>query len=110
LQIPGPTNIPDRVLRAMDRPIVDHRGPEFAALTQAVLPGLRAVFGTREGAVVLYPGSGNGAWEAALVNTLSPSDRVLAFNHGSFSAGFAQAARNLGFAVDEVSLRWGQEL
>jgi len=110
LQIPGPTNVPDRVLRAMDRPVIDHRGPELAALTREILPGLREVFGTRDGAVLLYPGSGTGAWESALVNTLAPGDRVLAFDHGSFSAGFAQAARNLGYAVDLVPLRWGQDL
>jgi alanine-glyoxylate transaminase/serine-glyoxylate transaminase/serine-pyruvate transaminase len=110
LQIPGPTNVPDRVLRAMDRPVIDHRGPELAALTSEILPGLRDVFGTRDGAILLYPGSGTGAWESALVNTLAPGDRVLAFDHGTFSAGFAQAARNLGYAVDLVPLRWGQEL
>jgi alanine-glyoxylate transaminase/serine-glyoxylate transaminase/serine-pyruvate transaminase len=110
LQIPGPTNIPDRILRAMDRPVVDHRSPEFAALTREVLPGLREVFGTSRGAVVLYPASGTGAWEASLVNVLAPGDRVLAFNYGHFSALFAQTARNLGFEVDEVPLRWGQEL
>lgn len=110
LQIPGPTNIPDRVLRAMDRPIIDHRGPEFAALTKAILPGMKAIFGTRDGSVALFPGSGTGAWEASLVNVLAPGDRVLSFNHGQFSALFAQTARNLGFVVDEVPLRWGQEL
>jgi alanine-glyoxylate transaminase/serine-glyoxylate transaminase/serine-pyruvate transaminase len=92
----------------MDRPVLDHRSPEFAALTLEILPKLRAVFGTKEGAVVLYPASGTGAWEAGLVNVLSPGDRVLSFNCGYFSAGFAQAARNLGLAVDEVPLRWGQ--
>ncbi|MDP9374585.1 MAG: aminotransferase class V-fold PLP-dependent enzyme [Chloroflexota bacterium] len=110
LQIPGPTNVPDRILRAMDRPVIDHRGPAFAELTKAILPGLRQVFGTREGAVVLYPSSGTGAWEASLVNVLAPGDRVLAFNYGHFSALFAQTARNLGYEVDEVPLRWGQEL
>src|SRR3712207_4478352 len=110
LQIPGPTNVPDRVLRAMDRAVIDHRGPEFAGLTQEILPPLRQVWGTREGAVVLYPASGTGSWEAALVNVLRPGDRVLAFNYGQFSAGFAQAARNLGFAVDEVPLPWGSDL
>lgn len=110
LQIPGPTNVPDRVLRAMDRPVIDHRGPEFADLTRQILPKLQQVFGTRVGAVVIYPASGTGAWEAALVNVLAPGDRVLAFDHGHFSLGFAQAARNLGFAVDLVPLRWGQEL
>ena len=110
LQIPGPTNVPDRILRAMDRPVVDHRGPEFAALTQAILPGLRRVFGTRDGAPVIYPASGTGAWEAALVNVLAPGERVLAFDHGHFSAQFAQTARDLGFEVDLVPLRWGQEV
>jgi alanine-glyoxylate transaminase/serine-glyoxylate transaminase/serine-pyruvate transaminase len=114
LQIPGPTNVPDRVLRAMDRPVIDHRGPEFAALTKEILPLLRTVFGTRGGPnggePILYPSSGTGAWEAALVNVLAPGDRVLAFNYGHFSAQFAQTARNLGFDVDEVPLRWGQAL
>jgi alanine-glyoxylate transaminase/serine-glyoxylate transaminase/serine-pyruvate transaminase len=110
LQIPGPTNVPDRILRAMDRPVVDHRGPEFAELTKEILPPLREIFGTRGGAVVLYPSSGTGAWEASLVNVLAPGERVLAFNHGHFSALFAQTARNLGYEVDEVPLRWGQEL
>jgi alanine-glyoxylate transaminase/serine-glyoxylate transaminase/serine-pyruvate transaminase len=114
LQIPGPTNVPDRVLRAMDRAVIDHRGPEFAALTKEILPLLRAVFGTaggpEGGEPILYPASGTGAWEAALVNVLAPGDRVLAFTHGHFSAQFAQTARNLGFHVDEVPLRWGQAL
>lgn len=82
LQIPGPTNVPDRVLRAIDRPTIDHRGPEFAELTREVLAGLQEVFQTRS-RVVIYPGSGSGAWEAALVNTLSPGDEVLGFDHGS---------------------------
>ena len=112
LQIPGPTNVPDRVLRAMDRPVIDHRGPEFAALTKQILPLLRTVFGTRGGPSggepILYPSSGTGAWEAALVNVLASGDRVLAFTYGHFSAQFAQTARNLGFHVDDVPLRWGQ--
>ena len=110
LQIPGPTNVPDRVLRAMGRPVIDHRSPEFAALTREILPPLQAVFGTTQGHVVLYPASGTGAWEAALVNVLAPGSRVLAFDYGHFSALFAQTARNLGFVVDEVPLRWGQAL
>lgn len=108
LQIPGPTNVPDRILRAMDRPVIDHRSPEFAELTMELLPMLRPLFGTREAAIVVYPASGTGAWEAALTNALGHGDRVLAYNYGQFSAGFAEAARNLGFTVDEVSLRWGQ--
>jgi alanine-glyoxylate transaminase / serine-glyoxylate transaminase / serine-pyruvate transaminase len=108
LQIPGPTNIPDRVLRAMDRPVVDHRSPEFAQLTEDVRVGLRRVFGTQDGAPMLYPASGTGATEAALVNALAPGDRVLVFNYGIFSGGMAVIARKFGFAVDEVPLRWGQ--
>jgi len=110
LQIPGPTNIPDRVLRAMDRPVIDHRGPEFAALTETVRLGLRRVFGTRDGVPMLYPGSGTGAIEAALVNTLSPGDRVLVFNYGVFSGGLAMIAGKFGFVVDEVVLGYGKTL
>lgn len=110
LQIPGPTNVPDRVLRAMDRPVVDHRGAEFAELTQAVRKGMRAVFKTAEGVPLLYPASGTGATEAALVNVLAPGDRVLVFTYGLFCNGLATIARKFGFVVDEVPLRWGQEL
>jgi alanine-glyoxylate transaminase / serine-glyoxylate transaminase / serine-pyruvate transaminase len=110
LQIPGPTNIPDRVLRAMDRPVIDHRGPEFAALTETVRSGLRRVFGTQDGVPMLYPGSGTGAIEASLVNTLGPGDRVLVYNYGVFSGGMAMVARKFGFDVDEVVLRYGQTL
>jgi alanine-glyoxylate transaminase / serine-glyoxylate transaminase / serine-pyruvate transaminase len=108
LQIPGPTNIPDRVLRAMDRPIVDHRSPEFAQLTEDVRAGMRRVFGTRDGAPMLYPASGTGATEAALVNALAPGDRVLTFDYGHFSAGLGVIARKFGFEVDEIKMRWGQ--
>ena len=76
LQIPGPTNVPDRVLRAISRPTIDHRGPEFATLAGELLEEIRPVFGTTA-EVVIYPSSGTGAWEAALVNTLSPGDRVV---------------------------------
>ena len=110
LQIPGPTNIPDRVLRAMDRPVVDHRSPEFAQLTEDVRRGLRRVFGTRDGAPMLYPASGTGATEAAFVNVLRPGDRVLVFNYGLFSGAMAGIARKFGFEVNEVPLRWGQAL
>src|SRR3712207_9407968 len=84
LQIPGPTNVPDRVLRAMDFPTIDHRGPEFARLGLEVLEAVKPAFGTT-GPVAIYPSSGTGAWEAALVNTLSPGDRVVAFENGHFS-------------------------
>src|ERR1700680_3962708 len=93
LQTPGPTNTPHRVLRAMDRPIVDHRSPEFAQLTEDVRVGMRRVFGTRDGAPMLYPASGTGATEAALVNALAPGDRVLTFDYGVFSAGLGVIAR-----------------
>lgn len=73
LQIPGPTNVPDRILRAMDRPTIDHRGPEFAALGLECLEGIKAVFQTTSGQVFIYPASGTGGWEAAIVNTLSPA-------------------------------------
>ncbi len=110
LQIPGPTNIPDRVLRAMDRPVIDHRGPEFAALTETVRSGLREVFGTRDGVPMLYPGSGTGAIEASLVNVLSPGDRVLVYNYGVFSAGLGNIARRFGIDVDEVVLGYGKTI
>jgi alanine-glyoxylate transaminase/serine-glyoxylate transaminase/serine-pyruvate transaminase len=107
LQIPGPTNVPERVLRAMHHDVVDHRGPEFAALVTSILPDLARVFKTASGRVIIYPTSGTGAWEASLVNTLAPGDRVLAFDIGHFSALFSQTARNLGLVVDEIPGRWG---
>lgn len=110
LQIPGPTNVPERVLRAMDRAVIDHRSPAFGALVRGVLPDLARVFKTERGRVIVYPTSGTGAWEASLVNVLAPGARVLAFDHGHFSAQFAAAARNLGFTVDVVPLRWGQSV
>ena len=105
LQIPGPTNTPDRVLRAMAQPTIDHRSAEFAALGRAVLDGLKPIFQT-SGAVVIFPASGTGAWEASLVNTLSPGDRVLAFDIGEFSRGWAEVARRLGLDVEIVPGDW----
>jgi alanine-glyoxylate transaminase/serine-glyoxylate transaminase/serine-pyruvate transaminase len=106
LQIPGPTNVPDRVLRAMDQAVIDHRGPEFAALTRDVLDGVRHVFQT-SGAVVVFPSSGTGACEAALVNTLSPGDRVLIFETGWFShVAWRKVAENVGLCVDYVPGTW----
>ena len=106
LQIPGPTNIPDRVLRAMDHPVVDHRGPEFAKLSREVLETLRPVFQTRV-PVIIYPSSGTGACEAALVNTLSPGDRVLIFETGWFShIAWRVVAERLGLIVDYVPGTW----
>jgi alanine-glyoxylate transaminase / serine-glyoxylate transaminase / serine-pyruvate transaminase len=105
LQIPGPTNVPDRILRAMDQPVIDHRGPEFAALTAEVLEGLQGVFQTT-GPIVIYPSSGTGAAEAALVNMLSPADRVLIFETGHFSQAWRQIADRLGLDVDYVPGNW----
>ncbi|TAM78201.1 aminotransferase class V-fold PLP-dependent enzyme [bacterium] len=105
LQIPGPTNVPDRVLRAADLPTIDHRGPEFPRLVFDVLEGLRAVFQTT-GPVIVYPSSGTGAWEAALVNTLSPGDRVLAFETGHFATLWRKMAEALGLAVTFVPGDW----
>src|SRR5690349_24526546 len=84
LQIPGPTLVPERVMRAMAQAVIDHRGPTFGALVTDCLAGLKDVFQTTRGQIVVYPGSGTGAWEASLVNTLSPGDRVLAVVNGHF--------------------------
>ncbi len=106
LQIPGPTNVPDRVLRAMDRPVIDHRAPEFATLVKRLLPDLARVFGTDRGKPVIFPASGTGAWEASLVNTLAPGDRVLAFDNGHFAAGFAKVAQDHKIKVDLLPTDW----
>jgi alanine-glyoxylate transaminase/serine-glyoxylate transaminase/serine-pyruvate transaminase len=105
LQIPGPTNVPDRVLRAIAQPTIDHRGPDFAELTRDLLQRVKPVFGT-SGPVVIYPSSGTGAWEAALVNTLSPGDRVLAFETGHFASLWREMAERLGLVVDFVPGDW----
>lgn len=105
LQIPGPTNVPDRVLRAMAQPTIDHRSLEFAALGRRVLTGLQRVFQT-SGPVVIYPASGTGAWEAALVNTLSPGDRVLTFETGEFARLWAELARRIGLDVQTIDTDW----
>src|SRR2546427_12580269 len=106
LQIPGPTNVPDRVLRAMAQPVIDHRGPEFARLTAEVLDKIRPVFQT-SGPVIIYPSSGTGACEAAFVNTLSPGDRVLIFETGWFShIAWRRVAENLGLDVEYVPGTW----
>jgi alanine-glyoxylate transaminase/serine-glyoxylate transaminase/serine-pyruvate transaminase len=105
LQIPGPTNVPGRILRAMAQPTIDHRGQEFARLGHEVLEGLKAVFKT-SGNVVIFPASGTGAWEAALVNTLSPGDRVLMFETGQFAALWREMAGKLGLDVAYVPGDW----
>ena len=105
LQIPGPTNVPDRILRAMSRPTIDHRGPEFGRMAREVIEGLQQVFKT-SGAVVIYPSSGTGAWEAALVNTLSPGDTVLMFETGHFATLWRNMAARLGLRVEFVPGDW----
>lgn len=105
LQIPGPTNVPERVLCAMDRAVVDHRGPGFAAFARELLDDLQAVFAT-SGPVLVFPGSGSGAWEAALVNTLSPGDRVLTFDQGFFASGWRDVAEGYGLTVDVIANDW----
>jgi alanine-glyoxylate transaminase / serine-glyoxylate transaminase / serine-pyruvate transaminase len=105
LQIPGPTNVPDRVLRAMDRPVIDHRGPEFAQMAAEVLESVKSIFKTKN-PVVIYPASGSGAWEAAIVNTLSPGDRVLVFETGQFSSLWRDIALRHGLVVDYIPGNW----
>ena len=105
LQIPGPTNVPDHVLRAIDRPTIDHRGPDFGRLGRDVLERIRLVFKTR-GPVVIYPASGTGAWEAALVNTLSPGDRVLMAETGHFAALWKRLAERLGLVPEFLPGDW----
>jgi len=105
LQIPGPTNVPDRVLRAIDNPTIDHRGPDFAQLGRDTLARLKHVFGT-SGPVIIYPASGTGAWEAALVNTLSPGDRVLMCRTGWFANLWKEMAERLGLEPLFVETDW----
>ena len=106
LQIPGPTNVPDRVLRALARPTIDHRGPEFAALSLGILESLRPVFQTRS-PVIMFPSSGTGGCEAALVNTLSPGDHNLIAETGWFShKAWRQVAEKIGLVVDYLPGDW----
>src|SRR3989338_10424363 len=107
LQIPGPALIPERVTRAMSQSLIDHRGRKSARLLKEVLDGLKDVFQTSDGAIVLYPGSGTGAWEACLVNTLSPGDRVLGCVNGHFSARFCQTASAHGIQVRTLEVPYG---
>ena len=105
LQIPGPTNVPDRILRSLSRPTIDHRGPDFQSMAREIIEGLQQIFKT-SGAVVIYPSSGTGAWEAALVNTLSPGDRVLMYETGYFSTLWREMAVRLGLQVDVIAGDW----
>jgi alanine-glyoxylate transaminase / serine-glyoxylate transaminase / serine-pyruvate transaminase len=105
LQIPGPTNVPDRILRAMDMPTMDHRSKEFAALGREVLDGIRTIFKSSN-PVFIYPASGTGAWEAALVNTLSPGDHVLMYETGHFAALWRVMAHRLGLDSECIQSDW----
>ena len=105
LQIPGPTNLPDRVLRAMDRAVIDHRGPEFAEISKSVLEKLKSVFKTTA-PVIMYPGSGTGAWESAIVNTLNVGDKVLFFETGEFSIRWYDQAKDLKIDAEIVPGDW----
>ncbi len=105
LQIPGPTNVPDRVLRAIDNPTMDHRGPAFGEMSRALLADIKKIFKT-ESHVVIYPASGTGAWEAALVNTLSPGDRVLMYETGQFATLWQNLARRLKLEPEFVAGDW----
>ena len=105
LQIPGPTNVPDRVLRAMDMPTMDHRGPQFGDLGQSVLTDIRQVFGTEQ-PVIIFPGSGTGAWEAALVNTLKAGDKVLMCETGQFATLWREMADKLGLVIEFIPGDW----
>ena len=105
LQIPGPTPVPDRILRAMNRAVIDHRGPEFQILGRRVLENIKGIFKTRS-SVVIYPASGTGAWEAALTNALSPGDRVLMFETGHFAALWRNMAAKLGLNAEFIESDW----
>ncbi len=105
LQIPGPTPVPDRILRAMDMPVIDHRGPEFQKLGHRVLEGIKTIFKTK-GPVIIYPASGTGAWEAALSNALSPGDKVLMYETGHFATLWKNMAQKLGLEAEFIASDW----
>ena len=106
LQIPGPSAVPDRILRAISMQTIDHRGPEFAAVGRAAIEGMKSIFKTEEGQVIIYPASGTGAWEAALVNTLSEGDRVLMYETGHFSMLWMKLAKRLGLQPEFIAGDW----
>jgi len=105
LHIPGPTMLPDRILRAMDTPIIDHRGPEFAKLAKRCLEGIKTIFKTTN-PVIIYTATGTGAWEAALVNTMSPGDKLLFVETGQFAKQWTQMAEKLGLQVELIKTDW----
>src|ERR1700747_519698 len=108
LFVPGPTNVPDRVLRAMHGALEDHRSPSLPALPQACLNGLKSVFKTSSGTPLLFPSSGTGCWEAALTNCLSPGDKVLIARFGQFSHLWVDMCQRLGFEVEILETPWGE--
>ena len=108
LFVPGPTNVPDRILRAMHVPMEDHRSSSFPDLTLPLLRDLRKIFKTETGQVVIFPGTGTGGWESALVNTLSPGDKVLSFRYGQFSHLWIDMMQRLGLDVTAVDVEWGE--
>lgn len=105
LQVPGPTNVPDRIIRAMARPTIDHRGPDFAALTLEIIPRLQRVFGTTA-PVIIFPSSASGAWEAAIANTLSAGDKILMFDSGFFAGNWRGIAESFGLDVEIITCDW----
>jgi alanine-glyoxylate transaminase/serine-glyoxylate transaminase/serine-pyruvate transaminase len=105
LQIPGPTPVPDRVVRAMEIPLIDHRGPEFAELTKRVIEGIKTIFKTSK-PVIMYTATGTGAWESALTNTLSPGDKVLMFETGQFATLWKKMAERIGLKPEFISTDW----
>src|SRR5687767_7972209 len=105
LQIPGPSPVPDRILRAMDTPVIDHRGPEFAKLAKRALEGIKTIFKTTN-PVVIYTATGTGAWEGALVNTLSPGDRILMVETGQFGTLWKNMAAKFGLQPEFISTDW----
>src|SRR4026208_1192077 len=107
LPIPGPTPLPDRVLRAMDTPMIDHRGPQFAKLTKKALEGIKTIF-KNTNPEVIYTATGTGAWEGALVNTLSPGDRVLMVETGQFATLWKKMAERLGLKPEFITTDWRQ--
>src|SRR5271154_372948 len=106
LQVPGPSNVPDRILRAIARPTIDHRGPEFGRLGLELLENLKSVFKTASDKIMIFPSSGTGAWEAAIVNTLSPGDKVLMFETGQFATLWKDMALNRGLDVQFIGSDW----
>jgi len=108
LFVPGPTNVPDRILRAMDVPMEDHRSPAFPALARECLTGLKPIFKTTSGVPFIFPSSGTGCWEAAVTNCLDPGDRVLASNYGQFSYLWIDLCQRLGLNVEVLEVEWGE--